>query len=271
VELVGEVEPDFIYLTLLAWEIVPFGYLRLRPVILPVKLQNGGFKVFDFTKLRELGFTGVSEWFEKAQRIWEERRTQRSVKRFPRLVDRLDYNGLLTHQNPHKRYVVLYNATGSNIVSCVVDRKSLPNLGYSSNGFIADVKTWFYETDNEYEAYYLSAVLNSDLINKLIKPFQPKGLFGTRAVHRRPLLFPIPKFEENNEIHLKLAEVGRIYHEKVKNILLDKGLSKKGVGEVRRHIRESLSNEMKYIDVLVSKLLEEQVMKPKRALDRWVR
>ncbi len=271
VELVGEVEPDFIYLTLLAWEIVPFGYLRLRPVILPVKLQNGGFKVFDFTELRELGFTGVSGWFEKAQRIWEERRTQRSAKRFPRLVDRLDYNGLLTHQNPHKRYVVLYNATGSNIVSCVVDRKSLPNLGHFSNGFIADVKTWFYETDNEYEAYYLSAVFNSDLINKLIKPFQPKGLFGTRAVHRRPLLFPIPKFEENNEIHLKLAEVGRICHEKVKNILLNKGLNKKRIGEVRKHIRESLSNEMKYINVLVSKLLEEQMMKPKRVLDHWVR
>jgi hypothetical protein len=215
---------------------------------------------------------GVSEWFEKAQRFWEERRKPRSAKRFPRLIDRLDYNGLLTHQNPRKRYVVLYNATGSNVVSCVIDRKSLPNLaGYPPSGFIADVKTWFYESDSEYEVYYLSAIFNSDLINKLIKPLQPKGLYGPRAVHRRPLLFPIPKFEEDNELHIELAKVGKMCHERVRDMLLDENLNKKEVSEIKRYIRRNLSNEIKHINTLVSKLLEKQAMKPRKVIDQWVK
>jgi len=252
VELKEEIEPEFIYSTLLAWEMVPFGYLRLRPVILPIKPSNSSFLVFDFTELRELGFTGVSKWFEKAQKFWEEKRTQKSTKRFPKLIDRLNYNGLLTSQNPNKRYVVMYNATGTDVVSCVIDKKLLSNLGYPSNGFVADVKCWFYETDNESEAHYLSAVLNSGLISRLIKPFQPRGLFGARAIHRRPLLFPIPKFEETDEIHAELARMSEICHEKVKNMLLNEKIEG---NRVRSQVRIRLSSEAEHINNLVSKLL----------------
>jgi len=253
VELKGEVESDFIYLTLLAWEIVPFGYTRLRPVVLPIKLADGRYNLFDVQELRELGYTGVSKWFEKAQKIWEERRTTKSTKRFPRLIDRLNYNGLLTCQSPIKRYVVLYNATGTNVVSCVIDKKSLPDLGFPVKGFVVDVKSWFYETNSEMEAYYLSAILNSELLSKLIKPFQPRGLFGARAVHRRPLQFPIPKFNEENKIHIELAEICKVCHTRVKEILLKRKLKQNGV---RSQIKKNLNNELMRIDYLVSKLLK---------------
>ncbi len=252
VELEGEIEPDFIYLTLLAWEIVPFGYIRLRPVVLPIKPDNDRYTLFDVRELRELGYTGVSRWFEKAQKIWEERRTTKSAKRFPRLMDRLNYDGLLTCQSPIKRYVVLYNATGTNVVSCVIDKKSLPDLGFPVKGFVVDVKTWFYETNNEMEAYYLSAILNSELLNKLIKPFQPRGLFGARAIHRRPLQFPIPKFNEENKIHIELAEISKACHMKVETFLKRKLKQNR----VRSQIKRNLNSEMGRIDYLVSKLLK---------------
>jgi hypothetical protein len=253
IELKGKIEVEFVYSTLLAWEIIPFGYLKLRPVVLPIKPSNNGYIVFDFTELQKLGFVGVSEWFKKAQKIWEEKRTSKSAKRFPRLVDRLNYNELLTCQNPNKRYVVVYNATGTDVVSCVIDRHSLSSLEYPSNGFIVDVKSWFYETDNESEAHYLSAIVNSELINKLIKPFQPRGLFGARAIHRRPLLFPIPKFEENNGIHMDLAKISKLCHDKVKNVLLIEKMKRNGV---RNQIRKHLHREMKHIDSLVSEILK---------------
>jgi len=251
VRLEEKVEPDFIYLTLLAWEIVPFGYVTLRPVLLPIKPVNNKYKLLDIQELQELGYEGIAKWFEKAQKIWEERRTAKSAKRFPRLIDRLNYNGLLTCQSPTKRYAVLYNATGTNVVSCVIDKKSLLDLGFPIKGFVADVKTWFYETDNEMEAYYLSAVLNSELLNKLIKPFQPRGLFGARAIHRRPLQFSIPKFNEENELHVKLAEISKACHMKVE-MLLKGRLKRNGI---RSRIRRELNNELKQIDYLVSKLL----------------
>ncbi|MGC9069519.1 MAG: HsdM family class I SAM-dependent methyltransferase [Thermoprotei archaeon] len=253
VKLKGEIETEFIYSTLLAWEIIPFGYLKLRPVILPIKPSNNSYTVFDSAKLCELGFMGVSEWFKKAQRIWEEKRTPKSAKSFPKLVDRLNYNRLLTCQNPNKRYVIVYNATGTDVVSCVIDKKSLSNSEYPSNGFIVDVKSWFYETNDEAEAHYLSAILNSELISKLIKPFQPRGLFGARAVHRRPLLFPIPKFEESNKIHIELAKISRLCHEKVENMLMNKKIKRNGI---RNQIRKHLYTEISLIDDLVSKVLK---------------
>jgi type I restriction-modification system DNA methylase subunit len=267
VELKGKIESQFIYSTLLAQEIMPFGYLKLRPIILPVINSNGRFQVLDFSELKELGYIGVSRWFEEAQKLWEEKRTPKSAKRFPRLIDRLNYGELLTSQNPNKRYVVVYNATGSDVVSCVVDRKFIASLERLSNGFIVDVKTWFYETDNESEAYYLSAILNSELISKLIKPFQPQGLFGARAIHRRPLLFAIPKFEEDNGIHLELAKMGKLCHEKVRNMLSYKKIKGK---ITRSQVRKNLHDEIKHINNLVTELLETHTSESQKKITSWL-
>ena len=126
--LEGTIEDEFLYVTLLAWELIPFGYIKLHPVILPIREHFYGYRLLHANELQGNGFTGTEEWLKKAQRIWCERRTEKSKKRFPDLLDRLNYNHLLTIQNPTKRYVVLYNATGTNLVSCVIDKQSLPCL-----------------------------------------------------------------------------------------------------------------------------------------------
>lgn len=255
VELDGEIEPKFIYATLLAWEIIPFGYIRLRPVILPIKPLSNGYKLFDHADLQGTKFVHAANWFKKAQKIWEERRTKKSEKRFPKLINRLDYNGLLTCQNLSKRYVVLYNATGTNLVSCVIDKSSLPSFKFSENeikqiGFVVDVKSWFYETNDETEAHYLCAIFNSGIINTIIKPLQPRGLFGARAIHRRPLLFKIPKFDENKKLHLELAGIGKYCHENVKQVILPKN------NRARSYVRKNFTNEIIRINNLVLELLE---------------
>jgi hypothetical protein len=149
---------------------------------------------------------------------------------------------------------VLYNATGSNIVSCVVDRElqtstkpSKRNAG--SGGFVADVKTWFYETNKEMEAYYLSAVLNSETINTIIKPLQPRGLYGPRAIHRRPLLFPIPRFDGDREEHARLAEIAKRCSREAKQ------LSMNGGGVSRTSIKSRLGSYLEEINSLVQFLL----------------
>ncbi len=256
VELKGKVESKFVYATVLAWEIIPFGYVKMRPVILPIQPNSNSFKLYDIDALE--GFLGITEWFKKAQKIWEEKRTEKSKKRFPRLIDRLNYNELLTSQNPSKRYIVLYNATGTNVVSCVVDRLSLPNFEISNGeikprNFVVDVKTWFYETSEKMEAYYLCAILNSEIINILIKPLQPRGLFGARAIHRRPLFFQIPKFDKNEKLHIELAKIGELCDRKIKqNKLIKKN-------NMRSYLRNYLEKEMVRINKLVSILLGLEV------------
>ncbi|MGB9854535.1 MAG: HsdM family class I SAM-dependent methyltransferase [Candidatus Bathyarchaeales archaeon] len=254
VELEGTTEPKFVYATLLAWEMIPFGYVKLRPVILPIESFSDGYKLFDPNALESAKFIHAAEWFRKAQKIWEERRTGKSEQRFPKLIDRLDYNGLLTSQQPRKRYIVLYNATGTNLVSCVIDRLSLPAFKFQNGeinpaGFVVDVKTWFYETNDEMEAYYLSSIFNSDVINKIIKPLQPRGLFGARAIHRRPLLFKIPKFDVHQSTHSGLSEIAKSCHEDLERVVLPKN-------KARRHVRKNFKEEIAKINDLVLQLLE---------------
>jgi hypothetical protein len=97
----------------------------------------------------------------------------------------------------------------------------------------------------------LSAVLNSDVINELIKPLQPRGSFGARHIQRLPLEFPIPKFNPNDEIHKKLAELSKKCHEIMKK---HKFKSKSSAGR-RKEAKKLLKNEIDEINELVKKLL----------------
>jgi len=257
IRLEGNIEEDFIYLTLLGGDIVPFGYARLRPVVLPVMQQDVGYRLYMPDELRRMGYANAANWFEQVQRLWEERATEKSLKNFPRFIDRIDYQGLLTVQNPMKRYIVLYNTVGKNIASCVIDKRNLPNIRVTNKisitpkGFIAEWKTMFYETNDEMEAHYLCAILNSDVVNETIKPIQTKGLFGERDIVRRPFMLSIPKFDSNNPIHRRLAELSKICHAKVANVEFK---SKSAAGR-RKEAKEAIKEELEEINRLVSQLL----------------
>lgn len=256
IEVKGNVEADFIYATLLGGDVVSFGFSKLRSVVLPILPTSTGYNLLDVTALRNRGFAKMADWLEKAQKLWEERRTEKAETRFARILGRLDYNSLLSAQNPRKRYVVLYNASGTNIASCVVDRKLLSKFGVlqatiEPRGFVADSKTFHYETDNENEAHYICSILNSNVLNEAIKPLQPRGLFGEREIQRRPFMFPMPKFNESDQKHLELAQISKQCHEKVKY----ESFEGKSTASARSKARATVSKEIERIDEIVSELL----------------
>jgi len=255
IRLSGQVEAELIYVTVLGGDVAPFKCIRLRPVVLPALVQGGRYKLYMPDELRQMGYVYAAEWFEKVQRLWMERATEKSKRNFPRFIDRLNYQRLLTIQDPTKRFVVLYNTAGKNLASCVVDRQRLPNISMGGvpmppKGFISEWTTMFYETNDEDEAYYLAAVLNSDIVNEAIKPLQTKGLFGERGIVRRPLTLPIPRFDPQNPIHLRLAELGRRCSEKAAKLAFPDSAA-----VARKMAREHLRKELEEINTLVSKLL----------------
>jgi len=260
IEIKGNVDAEFIYATLLGGDIVSFGFSRLRSVVLPIEPAFRGHRLIDINILRKKGFVRTANWLEKAQKWWEKRRTEKAISRFPRVLNRLDYNGLLSSQNPEKKYVVLYNASGTNLASCVINKNATPVFSVLKSkiepkGFVADAKTWFYETKIKKEAHYLCAVLNSNVINMAVKPLQTRGLWGERDIHRRPFMIPIQKFERKNAKHLELAERSQRCHSNVATLQL-KG---KSVGKARKEARESVAKEIKKIDELVSEILKLNV------------
>jgi len=258
IRLKGNVETKFIYLTLLGGDIVSFGYAKLRPIILPIVPTGCRYKLFDSEDLRNLGFAGIASWIENIQKIWEEKASESSRKNFPRVVNSIDHLGLLTSQNPQARFIVLYNTGGTNLVSCVIDKYALSEISVGNAkikpcNFIAEKKTMFYETNNEFEAHYICSILNADYVNETIKPLQTKGLFGERDIVRRPFMLPIPKFNPNNFVHLRLAELSKICHKKVAEAKVK--FTGKSTANLRKQAREAVKDELRKIDELVSNLL----------------
>ncbi|MHA2053114.1 MAG: HsdM family class I SAM-dependent methyltransferase [Candidatus Hodarchaeales archaeon] len=251
VNIEGKIESEFLFKTLLSWEMYPFGYKNLRTVILPITISSDTlsreFQPLNLESLRNKG-KHVHQWFSKAEKLWIEKCTEKSKERFPTLLSRLNYNNLILDQNPQKRYLVSYSGTGTNITASVIDKQKRKR---NSEGlpFLADVKVWFYETNNKSEAHYLCAVLNSNVVNQLIKPLQPQGLGGGRAIHRRALSFPIPEFK-SEPLQSELTRLSLEAHIRLSTHQFQ------NTTKMRREVKEIITDILEEIDLRVNQLLD---------------
>lgn len=157
-------------------------------------------------------------------------------------LNRINYQNGITMQNLNKRYLVLYTASAKDANACIVDTKKFDLR------FIVESACYWIAANTLKEDCYLSSFLNSNIVNKLIKPFQALGLFGPRHVQKKILEIPLEKFETANPEHNKIAELGKICAEKSEKYI-SKNLEKNyNIGKVRTEIRKFLSDELKQID-----------------------
>ena len=75
--------------------------------------------------------------------------------------------------------------------------------------FFVEHKLYYYGTRKQTEADYIAAILNSNTVNELIKPFQSMGLMGERDIEKKVLELPIPLFDARKPEHAALATLGR--------------------------------------------------------------
>ena len=69
----------------------------------------------------------------------------------------------------------------------------------------------FFAANNESEAHYLCAIINSNPVRDFIKSFSSAGRgFGTPSVMEH---VGIPKFDPQNALHLQLAEISKQCHQ----------------------------------------------------------
>lgn len=219
----GQVEAEFIHASLLGKDIIPFGHLSPRPVVLPSIVDHGDRLLLDEAALRNRGYPLIAQWLEEAEDHWADRRTEKSDDRFPSVKDRINYHNHFINQEPQKRFVVIYNGRGANSYPVVIDREDIPELRVNGtviefSDLIADSTNYIYQTNVYDEAHYLCAVLNSHEIHEAVKPFQPEGAYGHRDIYRRPFKLPIPEFDQDNAGHIRLAELSQEAHEVVGDI-----------------------------------------------------
>ena len=246
VKMKGRVEGRFIFSTALSRHLLPFALVCPPPLLLPCETNDGSLTVLTADDLRRKGYREFAKWMHEAETIWNAARKRKAEMQT--LYQRLDYHAGLTCQTLSAPYLVLYNAAGTNISAAVVDRHSLPLP------FVVEHKLYWAAFDSGEEAHYLAAILNSNVPNDEIKPFQSVGLMGERDIEKKVLELPIPIFDEKKPSHRKLAKLSAEAHRVAVDFIaattLPGSLAKK-----RSMVREAVSETVEQIDALVAGLL----------------
>lgn len=113
------------------------------------------------------------------------------------------------------RYKVVWKRMASDIVAAVISQHKTP-FGYKT--IIPTDTTSLFAAGNESEAHYLCAVINSTPVREFIKSYSSAGRgFGAPSVMSH---VGIPKFQPENKLHQKLAQLSKTLHDlKAKNEL----------------------------------------------------
>ena len=193
-----KIENKFRFKAFLNKDLIPFYIKKFKNVFLPI---NQNFE-FDENFLREN--PRALEFYDKLNLFYQENKKETSA--IDTLFSNLNYWNKLTKQVKNKQYIVVYNASGSQLKSAVIDNEEKEIIICSEN--------YYYSTDSQNEAYYLSAIFNSPILSKNIKLIK-----SSRHIHKRPFLFAIPEYDHDNEIHRKLAKKSQKYQSIVHDLV----------------------------------------------------
>ena len=257
------IEAEFLYASLLSTDLLPFGHLDFRPVVLPLIEEAQGYRLLNAEQARAKGYLKLPEWLERAQVVWARMRKEKAKK--ADMLSWLNYRNKLTGQNPKAKYIVLYSRSATFLCAAALHAKALShrvgNQEVALRRFVATDVTYTYETEDRKEADYLVALLNSPTVDTLIKPMQARGLWGPRDITKKVWELPIPEFSPKDKAHLRLAEIAQACAEKVKEMVPGlKGLFQDirgphAIGRARTAVREALKGELAEIDALVQEIL----------------
>jgi hypothetical protein len=123
------------------------------------------------------------------------------------------------------------------------------------NRAIIDHMLYWATIPNEQEAYYLVALFNSEPIRACAEKWQSQGQWGARHFDKVVFNLPIPKFDENETLHMELAKVSEEAEKIAKTVPLKAG---QYFTRGRKHIREALADTglATRINTLVAHLLD---------------
>lgn len=222
------IESVFHFKTFLSKHLVPFGIKKYKKIFLPVNKElQFEEKYLDKFSHGKAFYYGMNKMYQKLKKETSDINT---------LIDNLNYWNKLSKQNKNRGYLVVYNASGSNIKSAVIN--------IEKENVIICSEIYYYSTENKEEAYYLASVLNSPILTENIKIIK-----SSRHIHKRPLDFPILEFDIKNKFHVQLSKLGMDTEEEVKVILKDEENANLFT------IREGITKKLDQINNIVQRII----------------
>jgi hypothetical protein len=188
--LTGTVERQFIRSTLVGDSVLPFRLRTAAEAIIP----------WDGTSLEATAgdrldlYPGLAAWWREATEVWE---ANKSAESNLSLLDRLDYQRGLRNQLPGPAIRVVYTKGGMYLAAAVV----------TDVAAVVDHKLYWAAAENLDEARYITAVLNSSTLLRLIQPLQARGEHNPRDFDKYVWQAPIPSYDASRPDHHALVQL----------------------------------------------------------------
>jgi SAM-dependent methyltransferase len=233
----GPVEAVFLRPLYLGESVAPFRLLT--PVLAVVPWDPTAGRLLDAADAQLAGYPHLARWLQTAEGLWADHGQPGMT-----LVEWFDYYRKLSAQFPVPTIRVLYAASGTLPAAAITrDERAVIEHGL-----------YWAPTDDELEARYLIAVLNSHTLRQRIATMQAKGQWGARHFDKLPFAVLIPKFNGGDALHRDLAAAAEHAEQVAAAVALPQGLH---FVRARQRIRDALQTNgiAGHIDALVARLI----------------
>jgi methylase of polypeptide subunit release factors len=244
------VERDYIYDLVKSTELVPFRLLSSNSVFLPIEKEDFQYHA---DKIKPL----AKQHFEKMKQLYKD--NQKEGASITDLWEQINYQNKLSNPRQKGEFKVLFPSAGGLIKSALI-----------KGDIIVDSKFYYYSPDSLDEAYYLVGILNSKSITEDLKKRGATGHGGSlKNYHKKPLEYPFPKYDSENELHKEISEKAKSLEDRTIEIIGDwiktegqrnkKKASKKAERElISEEENEEVSLKAKTIQNLILKKLDPE-------------
>ncbi len=178
------IEIKYLFKVVKSTEITKFLIYDYYNVFLPLVKSDLSFRYHELA-------VNAKKFYEKINNLYLS--YKKNTTKHNSLMENLNRWSKLINKRQKSKIKVVYNNSGSVLCSTVV-------LG----DFLVTGDLSFYDTNSLNEAYYLSAILNSNLMTSQIKILK-----SSRHIFKLPFEIPIKKFDDNSPSHQKLTNLGR--------------------------------------------------------------
>lgn len=194
--ITGIVESEFIRPVILGESLVHYLILEPRFAVLPVL----GEEVLNGADVRLHMYEGMADWWTMVENIWDTNRTSARMT----LLERLNFHRGLAVQLPTAPLRVVYSKSAMHVAAAVVTDPYV----------LVDHKLYWATINSMAEGDYLCAILNSPYLTDLVRPLMSYSK-DERDIDKTVWNLPIPIYDDIDEDHQRLAEIGALHRRAV--------------------------------------------------------
>lgn len=233
--LMGAVEDQFVWPTVLGEHVLPFRIMPPAEFVLPLTSDGALLK----TDAELDRWPGLAAWMRQATEVWEVNQSGKLT-----LAKQIDHMRKLTQQVPLAPTRVVYAASGMHLAAAVLrDARTVVEHG-----------AYWAAVSSPDEAAYLVGVLNAPSLTELLRPYMSYGK-DERHIDKNVWKLPIPRYDPDDPDHVRIVELSNMLAEEVPGLdfLTTNFVVQRRT--VRAHIAESDTG--KGLDALVAEVVHE--------------